>query len=339
MPQFRYCLVTCVKNEGPYLIEWLAHYRTIGVQDFLIFSNHSTDGTGELLDHLDRAGLVRHLPNPTMAFQPPPHRAALAYGPLNKEFREADYALVLDVDEFLAIDHATPTLDGVMDHFGAPDVLSASEVVFGFGGVLAYEDRPVTEQFRLSQSMTPGKWKARRGIKSIMRVGPHIADYSNHRPQIAADHVDRLRWLNGRGEPVTRAFVTEGDRGFDCRGCYDVIRLNHYTLRSGEAMLAKIDRGDAVRNDRLDASYFRKRDAQQMLNRSFAPMLPALHAEMARLLDDPATRALHEDAVRRHAERISWLKPEMKDVWSEIQDQVALSAKRLSDLETAANAA
>lgn len=335
MQSFRYCAVTCVKNEGPFLIEWLAHYRAIGVQAFLIFSNHSTDGTRELLDHLDSAGVVRHLPNPSLAFDPPPHRAALAYAPYNKEFREADYALVLDIDEFLQIDLPGATLDAAMAHFGTPDVLSVSELGFGFGGVLRFEDRPVTEQFHLSSDLHPGDRRARRGVKSIMRVGPHIAQYSNHRPAIAESHRGRVRWVDGKGAPLPPGFIAGGDRGFDARGCYDVIRLNHYTLRSGEAMLAKIDRGDAVRNDRMTSAYFRKRNPGHMLNRSFEPMLPALRREMARLLDDPRTRALHDEAVRLYRERIAWLKPRMAETWADIEEQVALSAARMAAMQDA----
>ncbi|MDJ0630564.1 MAG: glycosyltransferase family 2 protein [Rhodobacter sp.] len=339
MTEYSYCVVTCVKNEGPYLIEWLAHYRAIGVQRFLIFSNHSTDGTRELLDHLDRRGIVRHLPNPSLAFEPPPHRAALAYAPFHKELRGSDYAIALDVDEFLQIDLAERTLDGVMAHFGAPDILSVSELGFGFGGILDFEDRPVTEQFLLSTDLRPGKRRARRGVKSIMRVGPHIADYSNHRPVIAADYADKVRWLDGKGAQLGLDFVTGGDRGFDSRGCFDVVRLNHYTLRSGEAILAKIDRGDAVRNDRLGDFYFRKRDAARLLNTSFGPMLPGLLAEMDLLLADPETKSLHDSCVERYKARIAWLKPRMPDMWAAIQAQVAVSANRLAELKSAQIAA
>lgn len=339
MQAFSYCVVTCAKNEGPFLIEWIAHYRALGVRNFLIFSNHSTDGTRELLDHLDNLGIVRHLPNPSLAFEPAPHRAALAYAPFHKEFRTADYALVLDVDEFLQIDLPNPSLDAVMDHFGAPDVLSANELIFGFGGVMRFEDKLVTEQFNLSHDLRPGKRRGRRGIKSIMRIGPHVADYSNHRPYIVPDHIDSIRWLNGNGAQVSRDFIVNGDRGFDARGCLDVIRLNHYTLRSGEATLAKFDRGDAVRNDRLQEFYFRRRDAQNELNTSFAPMLPAIRAEMKQLLRDPTTRDLHDDCVRRYADRIAVLRRRMRPMWRSIQEQVQSSDERLAELRAEAEKA
>ena len=46
--------VTCVKNEGPFLLEWIAFNRVIGVTDFLFYSNDCTDGTDRLLDEQGR---------------------------------------------------------------------------------------------------------------------------------------------------------------------------------------------------------------------------------------------------------------------------------------------
>ena len=60
----RITAVTCVKNEGPFLLEWIAFNRLIGVTDFLFYSNDCSDGTDRLLDALARRGMVHHLPNP-----------------------------------------------------------------------------------------------------------------------------------------------------------------------------------------------------------------------------------------------------------------------------------
>ena len=56
--------VTCIKNEGPFLLEWIAYNRLIGVTDFLIYSNDCADGSDRLLDALAERGVVHHRPNP-----------------------------------------------------------------------------------------------------------------------------------------------------------------------------------------------------------------------------------------------------------------------------------
>ncbi len=45
----RVAIVTTMKNEGPFILEWIAYHRAIGVQDFLVYTNDCTDGTDDLL--------------------------------------------------------------------------------------------------------------------------------------------------------------------------------------------------------------------------------------------------------------------------------------------------
>jgi hypothetical protein len=44
--------VTCMRNEGPYCVEWIAHHRAAGFTKFLIYTHDCTDGTDALLDLL-----------------------------------------------------------------------------------------------------------------------------------------------------------------------------------------------------------------------------------------------------------------------------------------------
>ena len=53
--------VLCVRNEGAFLLEWLAHHRAAGVTDFLVFSNDCDDGTDAMLDRLAGLGWLTHL--------------------------------------------------------------------------------------------------------------------------------------------------------------------------------------------------------------------------------------------------------------------------------------
>ncbi|MEO0944249.1 MAG: FkbM family methyltransferase, partial [Pseudomonadota bacterium] len=51
-----FLIPTCMKNEGPYLLEWLAYHRSIGIQGYIVFTNDCTDGTDLMLDRLDEMG-------------------------------------------------------------------------------------------------------------------------------------------------------------------------------------------------------------------------------------------------------------------------------------------
>ena len=59
----RVLVATCMKDEGPFILEWLAWHRAVGVTDVVVFSNDCTDGTDRLLDRLHAMGELVHLPN------------------------------------------------------------------------------------------------------------------------------------------------------------------------------------------------------------------------------------------------------------------------------------
>ena len=99
----RTCIVTTMKNEGPFILEWLAHHRAIGVTDFLIYTNDCTDGTDRLLDLLAARGLVVHRDNPYRGSPLPPQHAALQAAESEPVLHSADWAICMDVDEFISI--------------------------------------------------------------------------------------------------------------------------------------------------------------------------------------------------------------------------------------------
>ena len=71
----RVLCVTCVRDEGPFLLDWLAHHRGLGVTDFLIYSNDCSDGTVQMLDALQASGFVNHIPQDVPPTRPRNGRA------------------------------------------------------------------------------------------------------------------------------------------------------------------------------------------------------------------------------------------------------------------------
>ena len=326
----RICIYTCVKNEGPFLLEWIAHNRAIGVTDFAIFSNDCDDGTAEILDHLDGMGVVQHIVNPSVALGSDQHLSLATHcAPYTTAFRKSDYAILTDVDEFIQINCADGTLNGLLATAGYPDVISLSELVYGFSGVEAFENRLVTSQFRASDTLSPAENGPRRGVKSITRIHRGVQSYSNHRPQIKPDVLEVTNWVDGAGQPVPRDFITDGKRGLHPTGRYALGRVNHYTLRSAESMLVKFQRGDAVRPGRMREKYFHDRNGNDIVNDGFDPYLDRLKTELAKLLEDPALLRLHHAAVAKHQTKIAALKadPEFVEIWQAIQKEAATPVK------------
>ncbi len=55
--------LTSARDEGVYLLEWIAFHRTIGVEKIFIYTNNLTDGSDVLLQRLHDAGIVHWVDN------------------------------------------------------------------------------------------------------------------------------------------------------------------------------------------------------------------------------------------------------------------------------------
>jgi hypothetical protein len=89
---------------------------------------------------------------------------------------------------------------------------------------------------------------------------------------------------------------------------YDLVTLNHYSVRSAESFLVKRDRGRVNHVDRDQGLlYWFRMNNNAETDRSIQPRLPAMEAELARLKADPEIARAHEASVRHHRQRISEL--------------------------------
>jgi hypothetical protein len=308
----RITAVTCVKNEGPFLLEWIAYNRLIGVTDFLFYSNDCTDGTDRLLDRLQDHGLLAHLPNP--AENRNYQMQALKKCRRHPLVRRADWVWIADVDEFLNIHAGDHTIPALIAACGDPQAISVSFQFFANGGVTAFEDRPVIAQFRHSHN--PDIWDRDTAIevKSLVRKDFPLDYFGAHRPFHDADLPAEAqpRWTDGAGRPVPGPFLKRLNkrriRAFPARGARRFATLNHYALRALDSYLVKNDRGDVNRENRaFDDTYWRERNDPAWRDESILRHLPALEAEIARLKALEGIAELHEDAVRLHRARAAAL--------------------------------
>ena len=300
--------VTCVKNEGPFLLEWIAFNRVIGVTDFLIYSNDCTDATDRLLDRLEELGLVKHLPNPAAGrnYQ----MEALKDARQQAIVTEADWVWIADVDEFLNIKVGDGTIPQLIEACDTPAAISVTFQFFANDGIERFEDRPVIEQF--TRSHDPDVWCAETAqeVKTLIRKDFPVKYFGAHRPFMKDRFVREkaFRWTDGSGRDVPWRFRLAATRRrirkFPAKGARDFATLNHYALRSIDSYLVKNDRGDVNRTGRnFDDTYWRERNDPAWKDTSIRRYLPRLRAELERLKDDLHLAALHEEAVWAHKAR------------------------------------
>lgn len=307
----RTCIVTTMKNEGPFILEWLAFHRSIGVTDFLVYTNDCTDGTDRMLDLLQEKGLVQHRDNPfrTMPGMMPQH-AALQAAEGEEVLRRASWAICMDVDEFINIKIGDGTLAALYAAMGEGNMISLTWRLFGNADVHAFEDRFVTEQFRLCAPELIRKPHQAWGFKTLFRTIDVYRKLGVHRPKgLKPDLWSEVRWLNGSGKPMPESMYRNGWRSSLATYGYDWVQLNHYAVRSAESFLVKRDRGRVNHVDRdqgLNYWFRMNHNAEEDL--SIRRMIPAARTEFDRLMADPDIRSAHEGAVAAHRAKIAELR-------------------------------
>ena len=104
------------------MLEWVAFNRAIGFTDFLIYTNDCADGTDAIAARLDRMGLAQHREN-AFGTGGRPQGAALKAAMKEPVYRQADWLICADCDEFLNIRVGAGHLD---DLFAATGISTRS---------------------------------------------------------------------------------------------------------------------------------------------------------------------------------------------------------------------
>lgn len=310
----RVAIVTTMKNEGPFILEWLAYHRAIGVTDFLIYTNDCTDGTDTMLQMLERKGLCQWRENPFREMDLKPQHAALQAAEAEPMMQEADWGICMDVDEFIDIKIGDGTLKALFTAMEAAmpgaNMIALTWRLFGNSEVRGYEDRFLLDQFTRCAPEVVRKPHQAWGFKTLFRNIEIYKKLGVHRPKgLKPDLWDQVRWLNGSGHALPKEMFRNGWRSTLETYGYDWVQLNHYAVRSAESFLVKRDRGRVNHVDRDQGmNYWFRMNHNAQEDRSIQRMIPALRAEWDRLMADPEIAAAHAHSVACHRAKIAELR-------------------------------
>ena len=317
-------VVTSMKNEGCFILEWIAYHLSIGVTHFLVYTNDCDDPTNAVLDRLQALGLVTRKDNPfNKAAGQKPQRGALNDAIDMPVVQEADWVGVIDVDEFVNIHVGDGTFAALLEAAGDPNVISMTWRFFGNRGVHVFEDRWQTELFTACAPLYIPKPRLGWGFKSFYRPDGPFGKIGVHRPlELEEDRAEEVRWVNGAGRvmPERLARNAEWFSRKDTIG-YDMVTLNHYVLRAAESFLVKRQRGRINHVDQdQGVSYWCNRNYATETDRSIQAHLPRAKEVLARLMSDTDLARLHSEAVAWHKARIAALmaEPEYRALYEAI---------------------
>ncbi|SFL28185.1 glycosyltransferase family 2 protein [Shimia haliotis] len=303
-------IITCMKNEGPFILEWLAYHRAIGVNRFIVYTNDCNDGTDTFLDLLQDKGLLQHRDNPFKGTGLKPQHAALQAGEKEEIIKDADWVISMDVDEFINVKTGDGTLKALFDAVPDANLISCTWRLFGNSDVHEYSDTPLIEQFtRCALEMTRKPHQA-WGFKTLYRNIGLFKKLGVHRPKGLNPQLwSHINWVNGSGKPLPRDMYRNAWRSTTSTIGYDMVQLNHYAVRSAESFLVKRDRGrvNHVDRDQGMAYWFRMNNNVDE-DTSIQRMIPAMQAEMDALLADPEIAEAHAYSVDKHRAKIDALK-------------------------------
>lgn len=331
----RVLIVTTMKNEGPFILEWLAYHRAIGVTDFLVYTNDCSDGTDRMFDLLQAKGHLTHKENPYRETGEKPQHAAYHDASETDLAAAADWVICMDVDEFINIHIGKGTLHDLFAAVPDANIISMTWRLFGNGDVEDFQDQPIIGQFDRAAPHFVRKPHQAWGFKTMFRNLGFYKKYGVHRPKgLRPEYLDQINWVNGSGRRMPDEILRTGWRSNAATVGYDLVTLHHYSLRSAESFLVKRDRGRVNHVDRDQGlAYWFRMNHNPETDRSMIAKLPMMQAEMDKFLADPEIAAMHAACVAAHRDKIAELKarPDYRAFYGEITGARLRALSRMLD--------
>ena len=299
-PRRMACVLATARNEGAYLLEWIAYQRAIGFEHIFLYTNDNTDGSDELLHMLCHAGIITWFDNQSGPDTLPQHRAyghALSVMPDILDYR---WTMIADIDEFASFD--TDIFRSIPDYLDWQEQLRAEAVALPWKTYVAgpnavWSDAPSIARFTKREPAISSYVKMIFRTNRVWSANPHhpepiFATGLTHRSETGEAHLQK----------VTPAETARPTARFAW--------MSHYPFRSAPEMLMKLARG------RADHSAAAQGKAAENRIKTFLNQLQAADLveddrtlkcgkrqaeEMARLMEIPGLAACDAETKRAYA--------------------------------------
>jgi len=291
-----------------------AYHRVIGFSKFLIYTNDCTDGTTEILDRLTELGLVQHEEN--IVLKRGPHKSALKYAKEHALTKSSDWIYVADIDEYLNIHIGQGTVQELMQAHPQAEAIPVTWRLFSHNDHVELVEPDLLHAFTDAERALENGGQDGRFMKTLFRNDPRIKRFGLHTPIVDDEHKRDFIWVSPDGRRlVDPSSKSKGQFG------YAGAQVNHYAVRTVDGYLVKKDRGRANHfRQVLGTDYWRSMCKGGETDTSIQRHIPAVQAEMQRILEDKTLAKLHAESLAWHQNKVEELReiPDFSDLRQEI---------------------
>jgi hypothetical protein len=294
-------LLSCMKNEGATVLEWVAYHRVIGFDHFLIYTNDCEDGTDLIWKRLDQMGLASFQDNPPKrpVARHKPQVRGLIRAMTHPAYTSAEWVMMLDADEYLNIHAGDGRLSDLLAQNADADCFMINWRLFGSSGVQDFQPGFVTEQFLHGADPERVSRSHALAPKSIFRPD-RFSKPNIHRPANPVDGGERI-YATASGQPIPRSWGAVSRHGG-----YSHAQINHYSVQSMDMLLLKFARGFAVeRQMESPQEYLEARDFNHCRDESILRHQAQMRSEYDRLIADPVLARLQAAAVEWRQKKLA----------------------------------
>lgn len=287
-----------MRNEGPFLLEWVAYHRAIGFQDIVIVTNACTDGSDDMLDELAAMGCVTHIRNDAVGTTAP-QLSGLPQALKHEAVAQKDWVLQCDADEFMNLTSGDASVGPYLQRFDHADVIALLWRSFGDNHIKYWRGGSVLRSFIRTDPRPLRRQLLHKSMFRPDKFGSAI-DHMPKEPRDASVTV-----VGGAGQKISN------DRLFDPKAARYRVRpyqctwegacINHYAIRSQDVFLMKNLRGDGMGRTHgkyyLQSVFHRRNNRNTVEDRGILDKIDATEAILSDMMQSKTLRQLDRRAL------------------------------------------
>jgi hypothetical protein len=277
-------VVVSMRDDGVYILQWLAHYLVLGVDRIFVYTNDNQDGSEALLRLLAAHDVITLVLNGTSG-RVPPHKKAFEHAlHLLPELRDYEWVFFVDSDEYFmpaatfgcSIERIIAAAKKHSRH-KPPSAICYNWLMLFSGSAYRWTPGLLLERF---QHGIPTRY-----VKSLALLRDIVSMRMVHTPETLGDAL----FVDSSFKSVE---VVNSRAPVNCSGG----RMNHYWGRSFEEFAVKKARGDSLKTDhyRRDFAHFFVLHGRQQADNRWPvdpELVAAVNRKIAGLMDLPGVRA------------------------------------------------